>query len=199
MPIRLATLKDAAQIQGIYAPFCTDSSITFETVAPSVELMEQRIQAITKQYPWLVYIDKNQDQDQILGYVYASTHNERAAYQWSVNVSVYVHANARRRGIGQSLYNALFAILRCQGYYNAYAGVTLPNPASMYLHGKMGFQPVGNYQNVGYKCGQWHDVTWLELQLQPHVKNPHPPMSIHELKKSQNSTKHLDCRDIFQN
>lgn len=179
--IRLATIADATQIQAIYAPFCTDSSITFETEAPSVESMGQRIHTVTQQYPWLVY----QRQSQILGYVYATTHNERAAYQWSVNVSVYMHTDARRRGIGRKLYTSLFTILRHQGYYNAYAGITLPNPASIGLHNTMGFQSVGIYRNVGYKCGQWHDVVWLELKLQPPSPNPDPPISLNQIQADQ--------------
>lgn len=175
--IRFATSHDAEQIQAIYAPFCTDSCITFETEAPSVAAMEQRIGMIMRQYPWLVY----QQNNQLLGYAYASTHNERAAYQWSVNVSVYIHPQAQHRGIGKGLYTSLFGILCLQGYYNAYAGITLPNPASMGLHTSMGFQPVGTYRNVGYKCGDWRDVVWLELSLQSLKNNPHPPLSVKEL------------------
>jgi L-amino acid N-acyltransferase YncA len=172
--IRLATVDDSASIQAIYAPFCLSSPITFETEVPTVEQMQQRISKIQEQYPWLVYCND----DEILGYAYAAPHHERTAYQWSVNVSVYIHETARRMGIGKSLYTSLFKILKLQGYYTAYAGVTQPNIPSMRLHESMGFQPAGTYINVGYKCGEWHDVIWLGLILQPPVPNPQAPTTI---------------------
>ncbi|MBF2066343.1 MAG: N-acetyltransferase [Calothrix sp. C42_A2020_038] len=175
--IRFATVDDAALIQAIYAPFCISSPITFETEAPTVEEMQQRITKIQVQYPWLVYCAD----EQVLGYAYAAPHHERAAYQWSVNVSVYIHETARRMGIGSSLYKSLFEILKLQGYYNAYAGVTQPNIPSMRLHESMGFQYAGTYINAGYKCGAWHDVIWLRLALQPLVPNPKPPISVKAL------------------
>jgi L-amino acid N-acyltransferase YncA len=179
--IRLATVDDAASIQAIYAPFCLTSPATFETEAPTVEQMLSRIIKLQQQFPWLVYDSNNE----ILGYAYAAPHHERAAYQWSVNVSVYIHESARRMGIGKSLYTALFKILKLQGYYNAYAGVTQPNIPSMRLHESLGFQHAGIYKNAGYKCGEWHDVIWLGLMLQPVAPNPQSPVSIKKLYNSQ--------------
>ena len=101
----------------------------------------------------------------MLGYAYASAHRARAAYQWSADVSAYVHQAARRRGVGQALYTSLFQILFEQGFYNAYAGITLPNPASVRLHESLGFKLVGVYQQVGYKLGAWHDVGWWQLTV----------------------------------
>jgi L-amino acid N-acyltransferase YncA len=176
--IRLATVEDAEQIQAIYAPFCSHSPVTFETQAPTVEEMGQRINKLLQQYPWLVCYNK----DKILGYVYAAPHHERAAYQWSVNVSVYIHETARRLGIGRALYTSLFKILELQGYYNAYAGISLPNPASLRLHEAMGFQLAGMYPNVGFKAGAWHDVAWLVLALKEELTNPTPPISINSLR-----------------
>lgn len=178
--IRLATVDDAEQIQAIYAPFCEGSPITFETQAPTVEEMGYRIAKLLQQYPWLVYHRDNE----ILGYVYAAPHHERAAYQWSVNVSVYIHEKARRIGIGRALYTSLFEVLKVQGYYSAYAGITQPNPASMKLHEAMGFQHAGTYTNAGYKCDSWHDVVWLGLSLQQPIANPKSPISIQEIKKN---------------
>ena len=68
-------------------------------------------------------------------------------------------------GVGRSLYTSLFAILQLQGFYRALAGITLPNPGSVGLHQAMGFQPLGTYQNIGYKCGQWHDVSGFSLRF----------------------------------
>lgn len=172
--IRFIQPADAAGIQAIYAPYCESSSVSFEVVAPSVEQMEQRISRITVDFPWLV----GEIDGQIVGYVYASRHRERAAYQWAVDVAVYVAANHQRRGVGRALYNALFALLREQGYFKAHAGITLPNPASVGLHESLGFRPAAVFRGVGYKRGQWLDVGWWQLELQPERCNPPEPRPI---------------------
>ena len=119
----------------------------------------------------------------MVGYAYASRHRARAAYDWSVDASVYVHPDFQRRGIGRGLYVSLIRILRAQGFFNAYAGVTLPNAGSVGLHESIGFQAVGVYRNVGYKQGAWHDVGWWELALQPLVAEPPPPLSLADVQK----------------
>jgi L-amino acid N-acyltransferase YncA len=172
--IRLALPSDSPSIAAIYAPFCRETPVSFETDAPTSEEMAQRIRKITERLPWLVL-----EQDgEIAGYVYASPHRERAAYQWSVDVAAYVAAAYRRRGVGRALYTALLRILALQGYFKAYAGITLPNPSSVGLHEAMGFAPVGIYRGVGYKLGAWHDVAWYQLILQPERSEPLPPRSI---------------------
>lgn len=169
--IRLATESDADQIQAIYAPIVRDTPISFESEPPSLDEMRQRIVETLAYLPWLVC-----DNDgAILGYVYATKHRERTAYQWSVDVSVYIRSAARRLGIGRALYTSLFAGLIVQGFYNAYAGATLPNPASVGLHESLGFQRIGIYQAVGYKAGAWHDVVWWTRPLQPRPAVPQPP------------------------
>ena len=175
--IRLARADDAPAIQAIYAPVVSHTPISFETTPPSIEEMSQRIEQTLKSFPWLVY----EDTGELLGYAYASQHRIRSAYQWSVDVSIYVHEHSRRQGIGRQLYAALFKLLRQQGFYNAYAGITLPNPASVALHEAMGMQPLGVYQKVGYKLGAWHDVGWWQGLLQPHSANPSAPKSIVEM------------------
>lgn len=95
---------------------------------------------------------------------------------------MYVHPDGHRRGIARRLYTRLFDLLRQQGYVNAYAGITLPNPASEAFHRSMGFEPVGIYENVGYKFGEWHSVGWFALTLQPHSPNPLPPVSVTTLR-----------------
>ena len=124
--------------------------------------MEQRIRDVQEKHPWLVF----ESSGAVLGYAYASTHRARKAYQWCVEVSVYVAAAARHRGIGRALYSALFDLLRRQGMVNAYAGITLPNAASVGLHESFGFRPIGVYPRNGFKFGKWHDVGWFELRLQ---------------------------------
>lgn len=169
--IRLATERDAEQIAAIYAPNVTDTVISFESEPPGADEMRRRIQLTLERYPWLVC----ERQGRLLGYAYAGAHGSRAAYRWSVDVSVYVHEDARRMGVGRALYASLFAALELQGFYNAYAGATLPNPASVGLHESVGFQPVGVYRGVGYKMGAWHDVAWWHLSLRERVVDPDPP------------------------
>jgi len=175
--IRLAQEADAAPIRAIYAPIVLETFISFETVVPTEDEMRERIRRTVAQYPWLVADDAGS----IAGYAYASPHRARSAYQWSVDVSAYVHPDYRRRGIGSGLYAAVFAVLAQQGYINAYAGIALPNPASVGLHESLGFEPVGIYQHVGYKLGAWHDVGWWGLALQPPPDNPVPPRPVTEI------------------
>lgn len=159
--IRLATPQDAEEILAIYAPFVTDTAVSFELEPPSVQEMQRRIEETLTRYPWLVW----EQDDRVLGYAYTSTHRARPAYQWSVEVSVYVHPHARRAGIASQLYTRIFEMLRGQGYCNAYAGITLPNGASVGFHEAMEFQPVGVYSKIGFKMGRWHDVGWWQLRL----------------------------------
>lgn len=176
--IRLATAADAAQIQAIYEPIVRETIISFELEPPTVEEIVSRITTTTTQFPWLVCAADNQ----VLGYVYAGKHRSRSAYQWSVDVTVYVHADARRRGIARGLYTALFKLLAAQGYYNAYAGIALPNPGSVGVHEAMGMEPVGVYKQVGYKLGAWHDVGWWQVALQAHPDSqPTPPIPITDI------------------
>jgi L-amino acid N-acyltransferase YncA len=172
--IRFAVPGDAPTIQSIYAPFCESTVISFEAVAPTVEQMAGRMAKIMAQYPWLVC----EADGQAIGYVYGSQHRERAAYRWCADVTVYIAAAYRRRGIGRALYTSLFAMLRAQGYVNVFAGVTLPNPASVGVHETVGFKPIAVYPAEGYKFGKWHDVGWWQLNLQPHVADPAEPKSI---------------------
>jgi len=178
--IRDAEERDARAIAGIYAPAITDAVISFELTAPDTEQMLRRIVAIEQQYPWLVY----EESETVLGYVYASVHNERAAYRWSVDVTAYIRHDAHRRGIGRALYTALFEILVLQGYRTACAGITLPNTASVRMHAAMGFKEVGVYHDVGYKFGKWHDVGWYERSLAGHVPDPPEPVPFPELADS---------------
>jgi L-amino acid N-acyltransferase YncA len=172
--IRLAVPDDAKQILAIYAPFCLDTPVSFETRPPTLDEMRQRIDKTIPRFPWLIA----EEDRVILGYAYASPHRERAAYCWSVDVSVYVRDGLRRRGIGRALYTSLFALLKVQGFYTAVAGTTLPNPGSIGLHQAMGFQPVGVYRNIGFKCGAWHDVAWWQLMLREPDSEPVPPLAL---------------------
>ena len=166
--IRLATEDDADQIRRIYAPFCADDShVSFEVEPPTSEEIAPADREDPGGYPWLV----GEEAGEVLGYVYAGPHSERAAYVWSVNVAAYIDPGAGS-GVGRALYTSLFAALRLQGFVNAYAGVALPNPASVGLHRAMGFEPVGTYRGVGYKAGEWRDVAWFGRMLREPTRSP---------------------------
>ena len=178
--IRMAGEADAEQVGAIYAPYVRETAISFEVEPPTTEEMGARIARMTRRYPWLVC---TRDAE-ILGYAYASQHRERAAYQWSVDVSVYIDRRAWRRGIGQALYRALLRIITLQGFYNAYAGITLPNAGSVGLHEAVGFRPVGVYHAVGYKLGAWHDVGWWHLALRQPALAPALPVDLEAVRAS---------------
>jgi L-amino acid N-acyltransferase YncA len=161
MHIRLARLEDAAAIAAIYRPYVEGSIISFELEPPSEAVMSERLARVLAKLPWLVC---EQDGD-LTGYAYASPHHDRAAYQWSVDVSVYLRRGLQRRGIGRALYSELFTLLVQQGYYTAFAGISLPNAASVGLHESFGFEPVGIYRNAGFKFDTWHDVGWWQKPL----------------------------------
>lgn len=154
--IRLANAADVDGILAIYGPMITQTSITFEYEVPDAHAFLKRIEEVLSFAPWLVCeLDGN-----VAGYAYAGKHRSRAAYQWSVELSTYVHPDFKRRGVAFGLYTSILEILKLQGYYNAYAGITLPNQASVAFHERISFQSIGIYQAVGFKHGQWHDVGW---------------------------------------
>jgi phosphinothricin acetyltransferase len=148
-------------MQAIYAPVVRDTAISFEYEAPCITEMEARMAKVLASRPWLVY----REGGEVLGYAYAGTFRERRAYDWSVEASVYVRADARGRGVGRTLYETLFEVLRAQNYCQVIAGATLPNDASERLHAALGFTRIGIFPSVGYKFGKWHDVIFWSLAL----------------------------------
>ena len=130
-------------------------------------------------YPWLVC----ECDGIVAGYAYATRHRLRAAYQWCVETSVYVHPDFHRSGVARGLYTSLFAILAAQGFVNAYAGITLPNAHSVALHEAHGFVPLAVYRGVGFKTGQWHDVGWWHLGVNPHPVSPDEPKPLADVRR----------------
>jgi phosphinothricin acetyltransferase len=177
--IRVAEVADGAACADIYRPIVEATWISFETEAPSSDDMGQRIAATLPRLPWLVACDGGAT----LGYAYASPHRERAAYRWSVDVTIYLAGAARRRGIGTRLYTVLFDLLRRQGYRSAFAGVALPNDASIGLHQALGFHPIGTYEEVGWKLGGWRAVHWLRLPLSQASGSPDDPLPFGALRR----------------
>jgi len=182
--IRMAETSDAAEIARIYAPIVSDTVISFEATPPTPAEMEQRVASTLGYAPWLVCLRDGR----VAGYAYASRHNERAAYQWSANVSVYIDARDRRHGVGRALYTSLLSLLRLQGFHAAHGGITLPNAASVGLHEALGFRPVARYPKVGFKFGAWHDVGWWQLELRERVGAPAPLLSPAELARHPGSS-----------
>ena len=161
--VRDATERDAEACAAIYAPYVTDTAISFETEPPDAAAMAERIAAAQRTHAWLVC-----EQDgRVVGYAYGGPFRTRAAYRLSCEVSVYVERGRRRTGAGRALYEALLARLTERGYRTALAGMTLPNDASVALHRALGFEPVGTFRRVGYKHGAWHDVAWTQRMLGP--------------------------------
>jgi len=161
MLVRSATLEDAGRCAEIYAPFVTDSWISFETVAPDANEMAHRIEEAHVSHDWLIAeID-----DRIAGYAYGSRHRTREAYQRSCDVTVYIDSTYSRQGIGRALYEALFRRLKKQNFHMLFAGVALPNDASLGLHHSLDFSSVGIYREVGWKLGAWRDVQWMQRSL----------------------------------
>jgi len=159
--IRTASVSDAAALVEIYRPFVERTAVSFEIDVPSVDAFAERIAKSIEGWAYLVA----EVGGRCAGYAYGSMHRARPAYRWSTEVSAYVDPVFHRRGIGRLLYARLFDALAQRGYCSAYAGIALPNDASIALHRGVGFEPVGVFRAVGRKFGAWHDVSWWQRRL----------------------------------
>lgn len=169
--IRIAHADDAAAVHDIYTPSVLTGVETFETELPGVEAMRERMLTRLRHYPWIVW----EEDGRVLAYAYASRFRERAAYDWIAETSIYVHADARRRGIARRLYAALLDAMRLQGINQAVGVITLPGQSSVTMHETMGFTAAGVWRSSGYKLGAWWDVGVWQLELQP---PENPPRSV---------------------
>lgn len=172
---RPATAADVPAIRDIYAPIVQDTVISFEAEPPDADEIRRRMTAGALRLPWLVAETSVAGQRCVAGYAYAAPFRTRAAYRWSVETSVYLSASARGRGIGRRLYEQLLAELCALGYVNAYAGIALPNEASVRLHEAVGFTPIGAFPAAGHKQGRWVDVGWWVRALRQPPGTPAPP------------------------
>jgi L-amino acid N-acyltransferase YncA len=145
--IRSAREGDAPELLAIYRPFVERTAISSEAVVPTLGEFAIRIGNALAGWSWLVA----EHEGQCIGYAYGSSHRERAAYRWSVEVSAYVHPNHLRQGVESALYAKLLPELASKGFCNAYAGVTLPNASSVAMHCRMGFESIGVFRAVGRK------------------------------------------------
>jgi phosphinothricin acetyltransferase len=167
LTVRDASEADGAACAAIYAPYVTDTVITFEAVPPTAEEMAARIATAQRGHAWLLL----EDDGRVVGYAYGGTYLPRAAYRWACEVSIYLELGRRRTGGGRMLYEALLARLAERGFLTFVAGMALPNEASVGLHRALGFEPVGTYRRIGYKHGAWHDVAWTQRIL-PSADDP---------------------------
>ena len=163
MKIRQATLSDAEQISEIYLPIVAETTISFETNPPDSEEIARRIGTILDSHEWLVAFDH----DGITGYAYASQYRARHAYRYAVETTAYVHERCRGQGVGKYLYDALFKSLDTLDFHTAYAGIALPNLASVALHKAVGFESIGVFKEAGLKFEKWHDVSWWQRKVSP--------------------------------
>lgn len=160
--IRAATTADADAIVAIYNPYVTDTAVSFEEQPVTAEEMVARISGVLQQgLPYLVA----EAAGEVLGYCYATPWKARAAYRYSVEVTVYLQPAAQGRGVGYALYQQLFSLLKAAGYHAALGGIVQPNPASVALHEKCGMKQVALLPDIGFKQGQWHSVGYWQLLL----------------------------------
>ena len=169
--IRPATPNDAAALLAIYAPYVVDTAITFEYEVPTEEEFRQRIVHISEKYPYLVA----EEEGRMVGYAYASTFKERAAYQWAVETSIYVDRQEKRKGIGRKLHDALEEALKTQGILNMNACISYTESEdehltldSVHFHERLGYQRVAHFHLCGKKFGRWYDMIWMEKIIGEH-------------------------------
>lgn len=168
--VRPARVEDAPAIQSVYAPFVLDSFTSFEEVAPDAAEIASHMLARPR-LPWFVA----EDSGRFAGFAYASPHRQRSAYRWSAEVSVYLDPACHGRGIGRALYERLIAELTELGYVSIFAGIALPNAASVGLHEAVGFEPIGVFGHIGFKNGAWRDVGWWQRALRDLPATPDEP------------------------
>jgi L-amino acid N-acyltransferase YncA len=172
--VRQASSLDAAACLAIYRPYVVDTAISWELDVPTVDEMADRITSARDTHEWLVL----ESGDRIIGFAYAHAFNRYPAYQWSAQIGLYVDDDHHRCGGGRKLYSQLLARLAERGYRRAFAAITQPNHASNELHRAFGFQEAGLYRRIEWKHDRWHDVAWMQLDLDPRADQDDPPGKI---------------------
>lgn len=169
---RAAQVEDGAAVADIYGPYVRYTAVSFEADVPTAAMMADRIEATLPTHPWLV-VERD---GAVVGFTYAGKHSQRAAYRWTVDVTVYVNRDECRGGVGRQLYGALLTTLRMQGFRSAFSEIVLPNPGSVRLHEAMGFRNLGVHKDIGHKLGQWHDIGYWRLGLSESSTPPEEPV-----------------------
>jgi phosphinothricin acetyltransferase len=161
--MRYARPEDLASLTEIYNHYVKATPITFDIEPFTVEARRPWIEQFAEQGPHRLLVAEVSDR--ILGYACSQRFRVKAAYDTSVETSIYLAPDATGRGLGRRLYAALFEALRGEDLHRAYAGITLPNAASIALHRSAGFRRIGLYREVGRKFGRYWDVEWYEKEL----------------------------------
>jgi phosphinothricin acetyltransferase len=177
--IRIAKESDIKEILAIYAPYVTETAITFEYTVPTLDEFRERMRKTLMKYPYLVAVQEAE----ILGYAYASEFKNRAAYDWAVETTIYVKQESRKSGVGKKLYLALEEVLKQQHICNIYACIAYPNPGSIGFHEHLGYQTIGHFSKCGYKFETWYDMIWMEKMIAEHDQHPEPFKPITELRE----------------
>ncbi|MBQ7156460.1 MAG: N-acetyltransferase [Bacteroidaceae bacterium] len=172
MTVRTASPEDASEILDIYAPYVENTAITFEYDVPDLNEFRQRIVNTLKKYPYIVAVEDGK----IVGYAYAGTFKARAAYDRSVETSIYIKTDERGKGIGKTLYNELESRLKEQGILNLNACISWIDTPDEYLthqspefHARLGYTRCAHFHKCGYKFGKWFDMIWMEKMIGEHV------------------------------
>ena len=178
--IRTVQLSDAEAILKVYAPFITDTCISFEYVVPSVEEFAQRIASISAEYPYIVL----EEDGEIVGYAYSHRYLERVAYSWDVEVTIYLAPKVQGKGLGVILYDALEKLMALQNIKNLYSCITGDNVHSIEMHRSMGYELIGTFPKAGFKHDRWLDVVWMAKAIGEKENAPLPFVPFAEVKAS---------------
>ena len=170
--IRPVTLSDTAELLEIYRPYVTETAITFEYDVPTADEFRKRIEDILEKYPYIAAVEDGK----IIGYAYAGVFKNRAAYDYDVEVTIYIKKEYRRSGVGKMLYAELERLLKKQGITNLYACIACTETEDKFLtndsvkfHEKMGYRLVGTFKQCGYKFNRWYDMVWMEKIIGEHL------------------------------
>ena len=178
--IRTVQLSDAEAILQVYAPFITDTCISFEYVVPSVEEFAQRIASISAEYPYIVL----EENGEIVGYAYSHRYLERVAYSWDVEVTIYLAPKVQGKGLGVILYDTLEKLMALQNIKNLYSCITGDNVHSIEMHRAMGYELIGTFPKAGFKHDRWLDVVWMAKAIGEKENAPLPLVLFSEMQAS---------------
>jgi phosphinothricin acetyltransferase len=161
--VRPAVEADVPAMAAIYNHYVETSPATFDIGAVSLENRLAWFAHYGESGPFRLVVAEREGQ--VIGYAGSGRFREKAAYATSVEMTIYVHHEAVGLGVGARMYGRLFALLEGEPIHRAYAGITLPNAASVALHHRFGFRDLGTYDEVGHKLGQFWSVQWLERKM----------------------------------
>ncbi len=175
--VRDAVPADAGRLLEIYSYYVEHTAVSFEYETPPVSEFQERMWRILRRFPYLAA----EEDGRILGYAYAGSFHDRAAYGWSAETTIYIARDARGRGIGRMLYRALEERLREMGILNLYACIGYTETEDEYLtkgsprfHARMGYREIGHFHKCGYKFGRWYDMIWMEKLIGVHENGAAP-------------------------